>query len=64
MQVLEIVEMDSGFPSMCEEMEYRQLCLIRTDVDPKFLSGLGKIRIMRIGIICIGTDWDLPMFPV
>ena len=22
--------------------EYRQLCLIRTDVDPKYLSGLGK----------------------
>ena len=33
--------------------EYRQLCLIRTDVFPKFLSGLGKIRIMHIGIICI-----------
>ena len=27
---------------------YRQLCLIRTNVDPKFLSGLGKIRIMHI----------------
>ena len=44
--------------------EYRQLCLIRTDVDPKFLSGLGKIRIMHIGIICIGKDWDLPICPV
>ena len=41
----------------------RQLCLIRTDVDPKYLSGLDKIRIMRIGIICIGTDWDLPICP-
>ena len=40
---------------------YRQLCLIRTDVDPKLLSGLGKIWIMRIGIICIGKDWDLPI---
>ena len=45
-------------------MEYRQLCLIRTDVDPKFLSGLGKIRIVRIGIICIGRDRYLPICPV
>ena len=30
-------------------------------MDPKFLSGLGKIRIMRIGIICIERDWDLPL---
>ena len=44
--------------------KYRQLCLIRTDVDPKFLYGLGKIRIMRIGIICIGSDRDLPICPV
>ena len=43
---------------------YMQLCLIRTDVDPKVLSGLGKIRIMHIGIICIGRDWDLPICPV
>ena len=43
---------------------YMQLCLIRTDVDPKFLSGLGKIRIKRIEIICIGRDWDLPICPV
>ena len=43
--------------------EYRQLCLIRTDVDPKFLSGLRKIRIIRIGIICIGRDRDLPICP-
>ena len=46
------------------KVENRQLCLIRTDVDPKFLSGLGKIRIMQIGIICIGRDWDLPICPV
>ena len=32
--------------------------------DPKFLSGLGKIQIMRIGIMCIGRDWDLPICPV
>ena len=44
--------------------KYRQLCLIRTDVDPKFLSGLGKIRIMRIGFICIGRDGNLPISPV
>ena len=25
-------------------------------MDIKFLSGLGKIRIMRIGIICTGRD--------
>ena len=37
---------------------YRQLSLIRTDV-----SGLGKIRIMRIGIICIGRDLDLLICP-
>ena len=45
---------------------YRQICLIRTDVDPYFLSGLGKIRItsMRIGIIRIENDWDLPICPV
>ena len=42
---------------------YRQLSLIRTDVDPKFLSGLGKIRIKRIGIICIGRDLDLLICP-
>ena len=35
-------------------LNYRQLCLIQTDVDPKFLSGLGKIRIMSTGIKCIG----------
>ena len=45
-------------------MKYRQLCLIRTDVDPKFLSGLGKILIMRIVIICIEKDQDLPICPV
>ena len=28
-------------------------------MDPKFVSGLGKIRSMRIGIICVGRDWDL-----
>ena len=44
--------------------KYRQLCLIRTDVDPKFLSGLGKIQIMRIGIVCIGSERDLPICPV
>ena len=33
-------------------------------MDPKFLSGLGKIRIMRIGIICIGRDWDFPICPL
>ena len=38
---------------------YTQLCIIRTDVDPKFLSGLGKIRIMGIGIVCIGRDWGV-----
>ena len=43
---------------------YSQLCLIRTDVDPKFLSGLDKIWIMHIGIICIGRDWDLSICPV
>ena len=45
---------------------YRQLCLIQTVVDPKFLSSLGKIRIMRmhIGIIRIGRDWDLTICPV
>ena len=43
---------------------YMQLCLIRTDVDPKFLSGLDKIRNMRIGVICIGRDCDLPICPV
>ena len=43
---------------------YRQLCLIRTDVDPKFVSGLGKIRIMHIGIICIGRDFDIQVCPV
>ena len=36
----------------------------RTDVDPKFLSGLGKIWIMRVGIICIGKASDLPICPV
>ena len=45
-------------------MLYRQLCLIRTGVDPEFLSGLGKIRITHIGIICIRTDWDLQICPV
>ena len=45
-------------------MLYRQLCLIRTDVDPKYPSGLDKIRIMRIRIICIGSDWDIPIRPV
>ena len=44
--------------------EYRQLCSIRTDVDPKFLSGLGKIRFMRIGSICIERDRDLPICPI
>ena len=39
-------------------------CLIRTDVAPKILSGLGKIWIMQIGSIRIGKDWDLPMCPV
>ena len=43
---------------------YRQICLIRTDVDPNFLSGLARIRIMRIGITCIGKDRDLPICPV
>ena len=33
-------------------------------MDPTFLFGLGKIRIMRIGIICIGGDSDLPICPV
>ena len=33
-------------------------------MDPEFLSGLGKIRVMRIGITCIGRDWDLPICPV
>ena len=28
-------------------------------MDSTFLSGLGKIRIMHIGSICIGRDWDL-----
>ena len=36
---------------------YRQLCLIWTIVDPKFLSVLCEIRIMRIGIIYIGRNW-------
>ena len=40
---------------------YRQLYLIRTDVDTKYLSGLGRIRIIYIGIMCIGRDWDLPI---
>ena len=43
---------------------YRQLCLIGTDVDPKYLSGLNKIQVMRIGIICIERDRDLPIWPV
>ena len=40
--------------------------LIRSDMDPKFLSGLGKIRIMHIhvGIACIGRDLDIPICPV
>ena len=50
--------------ALCTHQPYRQLCLIRTDVDPKFLSGLGKIRIMCIVIICIGRDWELPSCPV
>ena len=37
---------------------------IQTDVDPKSLSGLGKIRSMLLGIICIGMDWDLSICPV
>ena len=36
--------------------ECRQTCLIQTDVDPTFLFGLGEIRIMHVGIICIGRD--------
>ena len=44
--------------------KYRQLCFIWTEVDPKFLSGLGKNRIVRIGIICIGRDRDFPICPV
>ena len=47
-----------------ESYYYRQLCLIRTDVDPRFLSGFGKIQIMHIGIICIGWNLDLPICPV
>ena len=43
---------------------YRQLCLIWTDVDPAYLSGLGKIQIMHLGIICIGRDLDLQICPV
>ena len=43
---------------------YRQLSLIRTDVDPKFLSGLSEIWIMPIGIISLGRDGDLPICPV
>ena len=50
--------------SLNADKEDRQLCLIQTDVDPKFLSGLGKIRIMHIGIVCIGRDRDLPICPV
>ena len=46
------------------EEHYRQLCLIRTDVDPKFMSELDKIRIMCIVIMCKGRDWDLPIVPV
>ena len=49
---------------LMHHIKYRQRCLIRTDVDPKYLSGLGKIRIMRIGIVCIGRDRDLPICPV
>ena len=30
-------------------------------MDPEILSGLGKIRIMRIGIICKERNWDLPI---
>ena len=49
----------TGNECMLTKSLTRQLCLIRTDVDPKFLSALDKIRSMRIGIICIGTDLDL-----
>ena len=51
-------------PVQQTNLKCRQLCLIQTDVDPKFLSRLGKIRIMRKGIICIGRDWDLLICPV
>ena len=44
--------------------QYRQLCLIPTDVAPKSLSGLGKTWIMHIGVICIERDRDLPICPV
>ena len=50
---------DAPSTSIC-----RQHCLIGTDMDPKFLSGLVKIQIMRIGIIYIGRNWDLPICPV
>ena len=41
---------------LANNRKHRQLCLTRTDVDRKSLSGLGKIRIMRIGIICLERD--------
>ena len=43
------------------DMTFNTGNLIRSDVDPKFLCRLGKIWIMRIGIICIGRDWDPPI---
>ena len=50
----------SGMKSFClsNQSGLSKVACCRTDVDPKFLSGLGKIRIMRIGItcICIGRD--------
>ena len=33
------------------------------DVDPKFMSGLCKIRIMHMGFMCMGRDRDLPICP-
>ena len=48
--VEELVSMEPTSPKHISKIPYRQLCLIQTDVYPKILSGLGKIRIIRIGV--------------
>ena len=45
-----VVESNSVQAYISGMLIYRQLCLIRTDVDPKYLSGLDKIRITRVRI--------------
>ena len=42
---------------MTSQLKVQVTLLNPDDMDPKHLSGIGKIRIMRIGIICIGRDW-------